>query len=106
MSNVVEEVHVGDIGTKFLVTVKEGDDPVDISEATTKNIIFKKPNGTSVTKAGIFETDGTDGKIYYKTLSASDLDVAGIWTIQASIVLPSLGTWKSSIGNFKVYDNL
>ena len=43
------EIHLNDIGTQFLLTVKDGSSAVDISSATTKQIIiknvsyFKKP---------------------------------------------------------------
>ena len=56
------EIRVGDIGTKFQVTVKDGASVVDISSATsTKQIILKKPDGTTLTKSATFSSDGTDG---------------------------------------------
>ena len=36
------EIHVNDVGTKFLVTVTDGSIAVDISSATTKQLIIKK----------------------------------------------------------------
>lgn len=102
---MTEEIHVGDIGTKFLVTIKEGTSVVDISSATTKEIIFLKPEAASGTvEVAEFETDGTDGKIYYLS-GTSFLDTAGEWTIQAHV---AIGTdeWRSSFGTFVVYDNL
>ena len=101
---MTEEIHKNDIGTKFLVTVKDGTTAVDISTATEKLIIFKKPNGGILSKAATFETDGTEGKIYYNSVSG-DLDTTGSWEIQISVTLAT-GTWKSSTSCFIVYGNL
>jgi hypothetical protein len=99
------EIHVGDIGTAFIVTVKDEDEAiVDVSTATTKQIIFKKSDGSVVTKTASFVTDGTDGQIKYVSV-ADDLDVAGLWYLQAFIDFGST-EWKSDIRKFKVYPNL
>ena len=44
------EIHVNDVGTLFTLTIKDGDSAVNISSATTKKIIIKKPSGTILTK--------------------------------------------------------
>ena len=99
------EIHLADIGTVFRLTLKDCDDvAVDISSATTKEIIFKKPDGTQVTKAASFYSDGTDGIIEYSTIE-DDLDMTGTWKIQAKVIMPT-GTWSSNIQSFKVYANL
>ena len=106
------EIHVNDIGTVFEVTLlDEGSSPqiVDLSTATVKELIFKDPAGTSTTQTAAFTTDGTDGKIQYTTLTG-DLDTAGLWYLQAHIVIgtasPINGEWRSDIGQFEVFDNL
>ena len=74
-----DEIHQYDIGTRFEITLKdEGNSPeiVDVSTASVTEIIFKKPDGNTVTKTAGFTTDGTDGKIEYTTL-ANDLDTVG-----------------------------
>lgn len=101
---MAEEVHVGDVGTIFRLTIMDGSSPVDLSGATTKNINFQKPDLTTMSKAGTFFTDGTDGIIQYTT-SSDDLDLAGTWHIQASITLTA-GQWKSEIQSFTVYPNI
>ena len=98
------EIHKGDIGTVFEVTVKDGSDVVDISVASTYDIIFKKPNDDVVAQTGVFVTDGTDGKMKYTTISG-DLDISGGWQIQASLVMAA-GVWKSDVGKFTVFTNL
>lgn len=101
---IASNIRVGDIGTRFLVTVKESGLPVDISTATTKEIIFKSPSAAAVNKTATFFTNGSDGKIYYD-LQSGDIDVEGTWKIQAYIVTPA-GNWKSSTDTFVAQANL
>ena len=104
-----EQAHYNDIGTVFKVTVYDttstGTQVVaDVSDATTMNFIFRKPNGSTSTKTASFTSDGSDGQIQYVTVDG-DLDSVGTWSIQAYIVTPS-GKWHTSSANFKVYENL
>lgn len=98
------EIHVNDVGTKFLVTVTDGSSAVDISSATTKQLIIKKPSGTKLTKATAFTTDGTDGKMQY-SIGSDDLDEAGSYKLQGKVVI-SDGTFYTDIHTFKVHRNL
>ena len=98
------EIHKGDIGTVFVVTVQDGSSAVDVSGATTKQVLFRKPDGTVVANDAEFTTDGTDGKIQYTSV-ADDLDTVGQWHIQARVTLPA-GTWRSDVGVFQVHENL
>ena len=109
MAACENDIHLGDIGTVFEATIKDCVNGVssfvDLTGATFKEIIFKKPDGTKLTKAATFKTDGTDGIIQYTTI-AGDLDQAGgSWKLQANLVLPS-GSWRSSTYQFTVLDNL
>lgn len=89
-------MQVGDIGTSIVLTIIDQDGAVvNVSASSARNINFKKPNGAAMTKSASFFTDGTDGKIAYTTI-AGDLDQAGIWDMQAKVVLPS-GTWYSEV---------
>lgn len=102
-----EEVHVGDIGTDFDATFLSQCDPrtiLDISAATTKEMIFKKPDGTKLTKAGTFVTDGSDGILRYTTISG-DLDQAGWWEVEGHVITPG-GEWTSTAYGFEVHANL
>lgn len=99
------EIHIGDVGTAIRATIKDEDDvAVDVSAATTKQLIFEKPDCTEVTKTATFYTDGTDGIIQYLT-ETSFLNMAGVWRVQAYIVL-SGGEWKTDIYEFRVYKNI
>jgi hypothetical protein len=98
-----DEIHLNDIGTVFEATIMDGDDVVNVSTATTKQLIFRG-NGSSKTKTATFTTDGTDGKIRYVTVTG-DLDWAGQWEWQAYVVMPT-GAWHSDTAQFIVYENL
>ena len=95
-----------DVGTvvRFTITTETGGS-LDLSGATTKQIIFLKPDDeTTVTKTAIFTNDGTDGKIQYTTV-ANDWDTVGKWKVQARVVTPS-GDWRTTKVVFWVLDNL
>ena len=99
-----DEIHKGDIGTRFLITIIDNNLPSPLETATTKEIIFKKPNNDIITKTAIFYTDGTDAKIYYDSI-ADDLDEIGDWRLQVSLIFPD-GAWKSDVEVFVVHSNL
>ena len=98
------EIHVGDVGTIFRVTIKDDATVVNVSSATTKQLIFSKPDGTNLVKTAEFYTTGVDGIIQYTTVSG-DLDTEGQWRIQAYVIMPA-GSWKSDVAKFVVYTNL
>lgn len=108
MSCSEQEVHYNDIGTVFEVTIKDcvsGTSTVlDVSGATTLELVFKSPSGTSTTKTASLVTDGTDGKIKYTSVDG-DLNEVGTWRLQAKISIGG-GVYRSDVGTFKVYENL
>lgn len=96
---------LNDVGIVFELTVKdEGAFVVDLSSATTIELIFRDPDGTSVTQTATFTTDGSDGKIQYTTL-AGDLDVVGLWSWQGHVVIGT-SDWRTSSNEFRVLPNL
>lgn len=99
-------LHLNNEGVEFRVTIKEcGEtDGMDISAATTKELIFVKPSGDKLTKTASFYTDGTDGILSYVTVSG-DLNEIGTWQFQGHVVIGS-GDFTSSIDKFKVDRNL
>lgn len=101
---MASEIHVGDIGTIFRVTIKDGDSIVDVSNVDSKVIYLQKPDGTNLAKTASFYTNGTDGIIQYVSQDG-DLDQGGTWQIQAKI---DFGTdiFNTSIEKFKVLRNL
>lgn len=99
-------MQVGDVGTVIRLTIEDGGSAVDVSSASTKQIILLSPTqgATALTKTASFTTDGTDGRIEYATV-AGDIDVPGWWKVQAKVVLSS-GTWSSTPVRFRVRSNL
>jgi len=98
-------IHEGDIGTQIRVTIQDRNSTaINISDATATYIIFKKPDGSTVTKTAAFLTDGIDGKIRYTSVSG-DFNTVGSWKIQGYIITPS-GSWHSEFESFKVLRNL
>lgn len=101
---MASEIHVGDIGTIFRITIKDGDAIVDVSSVDSKIIYLQKPSGTTLTKTATLYTNGTDGVIQC-VAENGDLDEAGTWQIQAKI---DFGTdvFNTNIDKFKVLRNL
>ncbi len=99
------EIHQYDKGIQFLGTIRDQDDAVvDISTATVKKLIFKKPSEETLIKDATFYSDGTDGKLYYITASG-DLNEVGNWQYQAYIE-PGSNWYHSDIVRFKVLRNI
>ena len=92
----MDEIFVGDVGTAISL-----DCEVDISAASVRRIVVRKPNGRRVQWTAV--ADGTT-KIKYVT-QAGDLDVAGDWDMQAYVELP---TWKGrgAISTLKVRNTI
>ena len=99
-----QEIHVGDVGTILERTVTDGGVAVDISTASVRQFILRKPSGAAATKTAAFSTDGSDGKLRYVTV-ADDLDQAGQWSLQVYLEMTA-GKWHSDVAVFDVYPNL
>lgn len=98
-------IHQDDIGTQIRIQISDCNDiAIDISTSNLKQIIFKKPNGTLLTKTADFLTDGTDG-IIYCIISSGDLDIVGTWKVQAIISFGAY-TFHSDFESFRVYRNI
>jgi hypothetical protein len=99
-------IHKGDIGTVFELTITETTGTVvDVSTATSKSILFQKPDKTKVSKTATFTTDGSDGKIQYTAVDG-DIDTIGEWSMQGYVELASGGKFHSEITTFEVNRNL
>jgi len=75
-------VFVGTLGKKIVLKVG-----VNISTATTRQIKYEKPSGTTGYWTAAQESTTS---ISYTTTAATDLDEDGNWKLQAYIVTP---TW-------------
>jgi hypothetical protein len=111
------QVHVGDIGTVFYAIVKDETSAyVDISAASTRQMFFRKPSGSVLTKTASYvaaytgaDPDviaGVVGKAVMQwTTINGDIDAAGAWSYQGSVVIGA-GSWKTDIHAFTVDANL
>lgn len=97
-------IHNANNNVNITLVVSERNVAVDISSATTKQMLFKKPSGTVDTQTTTFTSDGTDGKMYYNLLTA-DIDETGEWEVQGKVILTG-GTYTTEIHKFTVYGNL
>ena len=107
---MTEEIHKGDIGTVFEVTMyDELGGIVDLSDAGVMEIKWQRRNGAdplvTVTNTAVWKTDGTDGKMQYTTTTVAELDYVGKWFRQGYAEKPS-GQWNSDIQEFEVHENL
>ena len=105
---MTDEVHVGDVGTVFEVTVLDGafttPTALDISNATERKIFLRRPSDTVISRDAAETTDGTDGKMEITSISG-DIDAEGRWSIQGKIVIPE-GTFYTDIAHFVVEASL
>ncbi len=96
--------YVGDEGGIIRVTLLEAGSPVDVNDATTKQIRFKKPDNTTVVKTAEFTHDGSDGEIEYQ-VEAGFYDQAGIWELQGRVEGPGY-KYSSEVKTFAVLQNI
>lgn len=102
MANLQENT----VNLPLTATIKHNGSVLDISGASTKQLIFYKPNQSSQTVTASFNTTGTDGTLLYTT-SAGFLTPAGTWEMQARLVLASSGfDGKTNLATFVVDANI
>jgi len=78
----MSDSYIGDYGTQIIV-----DTGASLAAATVKKLKIKKPDGTTVTK----NADVTDLTKLLYSAGASDLDLVGIYIVQAYI---EFSDWK------------
>lgn len=101
MSNL-DKYFIGEYKDIVLTMIDENGTVVDISTATATSIIFKSKAGVSTTKTGSFYTNGTDGKVKYRTTSSDTWLTAGVWQVYAKLTLPSSVVLISDKAKFEV----
>lgn len=98
---------LNDVGVILEVTVtKESDGTaLDISTATTRQIILSTPlTNEDIEKVGVLTGDGSDGKMHYTT-EAGVLDEVGIWKVQGRVVIGAMDV-RTSVESFEVFANV
>jgi hypothetical protein len=104
---MASEIHQNDIGTRFLVTLKDDGVVVSVSGAALRQFDIRKPSDVVINKTASVFDDGTSvsGVMYYDTI-AGDLDEAGHYKLQAKVSPSGGGTFYSDIYSFKVHCNI
>ena len=100
----IAEAHVNDVGTEIRLNVTDGGVPMDLTGATELTIRLRKPSNATVDKPAFLVGSATDGVINCYT-AAGDLDEAGIYFVQARIVLAA---WSghSEKRQLRVHENV
>jgi len=99
------EIRQNDVGTEIRVCIEDCDqNVVNLSGASLKQFVFKKPSGAILTKDALFFTDGSDGILSY-VIASGDLNEIGTWQMQVHVNVDS-NVWRSSFKSFKVHRNL
>ena len=104
---MASEIHKDDVGTRFLITVKDDGLPVNISGVSggsVHQVSFRKPSDTVIDRNATLKDYGISGVMFYDTV-AGDLDEAGLYKLQAKVIVPS-GTFFTDIFSFKVHPNI
>ena len=99
------EIHLNDVGTQFIATIFDNNgNIINLSSYTTLQLHFTKPDGIKVIQTAVFLTNGSDGNIYYTTVTG-DLNQKGFWKLQGYVALGS-NSWYSDIYTFRVVGNI
>lgn len=84
VASLWDYITVEDYGMVGKITIKQNGSVLNISTYTTKQFIFLKPSGTTLTVTADFDTDGSNGILKY-TFLAGNINEAGQWKVQARI---------------------
>jgi hypothetical protein len=101
------EIHQNDIGTRFLITIKDDGNLVNISGvdgSSVHQVNIRKPSDVVINRNATLQDFGISGVMFYDTI-AGDLDEAGFYKLQAKVVIPS-GTYFTDVYTFKVHSNI
>ena len=104
---MASEIHKDDVGTRFLITIKDDGNLVNISGvdgSSVHQINIRKPSDVVINRNATLQDFGISGVMFYDTI-AGDLDEAGFYKLQAKVVIPS-GTYFTDVYTFKVHSNI
>lgn len=95
-------LYEGAVGVVIEYTVLDSSgQPLNISAASSKKLIFRKPDRVILEKNADFVTDGSDGKLKYTTVEG-DLVPHGNWRAQADIIVPGVVDGRTEVEVFDV----
>ena len=93
---MASEVHLGDIGTRYKARIKDAGAAFDPSDATTKQIIFKMPQGVLVKTATALQ-EGDDWFLVYDVTESTFHSAVGKVSLQAFLEFPDGTEYHSDI---------
>ena len=95
-------IHIGDVGTAFVCTIKNNDEIVVLTNTSGSFMLgFKKPDKTEIWVTANLFSDGNDGKIKYVTSNKTFFDKGGTWYVTAWVKQAS-GEWTATAKAFRV----
>lgn len=104
-------VHIGDVNTKFMLTVIEQVDPntqapVALVNTNLQQMIFLKSDNVtkSTFTASINSPPGADGVIYYKNTDPNFINMTGLWRRAAKLTFTDGSVFTSNSAEFQVID--
>lgn len=102
----MKELQLYDIGTKFLVTVKDQDEQVYSLSGLTVEFWFCKPDKSINIKTPTLVGGGIDGEVYYITESG-DINTPGLWRLQLKVNNDDYSKdFHTDISTFRVRGNV
>jgi hypothetical protein len=100
-----DHIQIGATNLAIKLQIKDGNNNMNISSASTLTMIIERPNNTLITGSAALFTDGTDGIMVYYTSGSGDLTLAGQYNAQAYIVMTGFTGYTTPV-HFMVYENL
>jgi len=100
-----DHIQVGAINLAIKLQIKNGNDILNITSASTMTMRIEKPDDTVITGSAALFTDGTDGIMIFYTTGSGQLNQAGQYNAQAYIVMSGFTGYTTPV-HFMVYENL
>lgn len=97
----MKRIRKGDVGVAFDIKVTASGGRTPLNTVTTKELVFRAPSGSSITRPAAFITDGKDGGLRYVSV-AGDFNETGKWLVQAHVIYPTGEDLRSSTEEFQV----
>ena len=99
-------IHAGDRGTVLSITVQdETGAPLSLAGGTA-DLMFLRPNLSTLIVAGEIVGDGSSGVVRYTTEATGPFDAPGIWALQVLVTFTADQQWSSTFAYVDVAPTL
>lgn len=99
-------IHVGDLGTVGTVSIVDETGAAVALAGATVDLVFGRPDATTITIAGAIVDDGATGEVTYTTAAVGPFDTAGRWALQAIVTFTAAQRWTSTHAYIDVAANI